>query len=198
MKTRRRGRPAKLNTDEQWIETNVWRIGLELTRDEPAILQARKREGTFVLISNVDSSRKSDEQLLVDYKSQIQVENLFRAVKQPFLMHGIYLKSPKRVQAIAYVLLLALLVYALLQQRVRLGMKTESKPLVLNGVKIASPTGRTILEEFEDVIHVIVHLPDGQVSHRLDGITEGAMRMLKWLHLERREMLRAVGLPETG
>ncbi|UOF91477.1 IS1634 family transposase [Fodinisporobacter ferrooxydans] len=196
---RRRGRPSKNNTYGQLVEKDIWRICIQFNQDDETIARTKQREGTFVLISNVDKSNKSDEKLVTDYKSQIQVENLFRAVKHPFLMYGIFLKNPKRVQAMAYVFLFALLVYAILQQRIRRGLDTESQPLILNGVKILSPTGWTILEEFENVTHIIVRLPDGQTHHRLDGITEGAIRILRWLQLQRKSLLTAAGLQEpTG
>lgn len=197
VETRRRGRPAKDDPDRHLVRQEVWRIQLRVEADTVAVERQRRREGTFVLISNVGPERKSDEMLLRGYKSQIQVENLFRAVKQPYMMHGVFLKTPKRVLAMAYVMLLALLVYALLQQRVRRGLaaEREQNPLVLNGVKVASPTGRTILEEFDSVLHLVIRMPDGQVIHRLQGLTEGGVRMLRWLQLDRRPLLAAVGLP---
>ncbi len=48
--------------------------------DSAAIERQRRWEGTFVPISNVGPERKSDEMLLMGYKSQIQMENLFRVV----------------------------------------------------------------------------------------------------------------------
>lgn len=92
---------------------------------------------------------------------------------------------------VAYVMLLALLAYALLQQRVRRGLALEQAkhPLVLNGVKVASPTGRTIVEEFEIALHMVIRMPDRQVMHRLQGIMELGARILQYFHLKKRPLL---------
>ena len=200
VETRRRGRPPKHDPDRHRVRQAVWQIRLQVETDPAAVERQRCREGTFVLMSNVEPTRRTDEMLLRGYKSQIQVENLFRAVKQPYLMHGVFLKTPKRVLAMAYVMLLALLVYALLQQRVRQGLaaEREQNPLVLNGVKVTSPTGRTILEEFDDVLHLVIRMPDGRVVHQLQGLTEGGVRMLRWLQLNRRPLLTEAGLAPVG
>lgn len=73
----------------------------------------------------------------------------------------------------------------------------EQNPLVLHRIKVASPTGRTILEEFDSVLHLIVRTPDGQVEHRLQGVTEGGIRILRWLQLKRRPLLSAAGASLT-
>ncbi len=194
---RRPGRPPKDDPNRNVVTREVWRIELQVKMDSAALERQRQREGTFVFISNVPAEHRTDEMLLRGYNSQSRVENLFRALKEPYMMHGVFLKSPKRVLAMAYVMLIALLIYALLQQRVRRGLEAERErnPLVLKGVKVASPTGRTILDEFEDVLHIIIRMPDGQVQHRLQGLTEGAVRVLRWLNLQRHPLLPAPGLP---
>jgi transposase len=67
----------------------------------------------------VNGSSVSVLGLLRRYKSQIEVENLFRALKHPYFVHDVFLENDLRVLGLSYVLVIVLLIYALLQHRVR-------------------------------------------------------------------------------
>ncbi|ATY86113.1 hypothetical protein CVV65_15240 [Kyrpidia spormannii] len=136
---RRVGRPRKHDPDSGSVEVVRWRVNFTVEPDTEAIKQRRRRERTFVLISNVPRTRRADDaDLLRDYKGQIEVENLFRALKQPYFVHGIFVKTLKRVLALAYVFLLGLLVYAIIQHRVRQGMREDQQTaLAIAGAKFA-------------------------------------------------------------
>jgi len=57
------------------------------------------------------------------------------------------------VEALAYVLLIALLIFGILERRVREAMKRETEPLILQGkVEAFKPTGKRILEFLETVM----------------------------------------------
>ena len=89
-------------------------------------------------------------------KLKIEVENLFRALKHPYFVHGVFLKNDVRVLGLCYVLVIGLLIYALLQRRVRVRIAEEKTPLRLYGKNFYCPTGKTILEQFD---YVNVMLP---------------------------------------
>ena len=81
-----------------------------------------QRESCFVLISNVTDGI-SDEDLLRTYKGQQVGENSFRTLKGPQLASVIYLKSPARIRVLNMLLTFALLLRALIQYRLREGLK---------------------------------------------------------------------------
>ncbi len=120
-----------------------YRISVDKTsRNEAACQRYRENESCIVLISNVLTG-KSDADILGIYKGQQVVENSFRLLKEPHLASVIYLKNPARIKALTMVLSFALLVRAIIQFRLREGLKefNEENP----GVKLyAGWNGRAL------------------------------------------------------
>jgi transposase len=144
---RRPGRPGKNSPVEE-----VYRLKLQYTTDDDAVQKAKERLSCFVLIANL-KEKYTPYQILKEYKAQNNVETSFKFLKDPLFVGPIYLKKPKRVEALAYVLLIALLLFGILERRVREAMKTESEPLIIPGkVKTFTPTGKKILETLETVL----------------------------------------------
>jgi len=141
------GRPPK--DWEPEYETR-WRIRPQLSRDAEAIYQRKSRASCFVLITNLtDEDEWTDRKVLVEYKNQSTVESQFRFLKKPKVTGPIYLKNPGRVNALAYVFLMALLVYSVIQRRVRRALKQEGETILIVGKKTTSrPTGKKILDRF--------------------------------------------------
>jgi len=90
---------------------------------------------------------KSDIDLLKLYKGQHNVETSFRHLKNPQLASVIYLKNPKRIQALLMLLTFSLLVRAIIQHRLRDGLKQhlEENPTEViysgwNAKELVSPT----------------------------------------------------------
>jgi len=64
----------------------------------------------------------------------------------------LWLRKNERLEAMSYVILMALAVYIILQRRVRRALKEEDEPLKLTGDKKSfEPTGNKILELFKPV-----------------------------------------------
>ncbi|MCP3776774.1 IS4 family transposase, partial [Paenibacillus sp. MZ04-78.2] len=92
-------------------------------------MEAEKRLiSTFVLISNAETSGYSDSDLLRAYKGQDAAETRFRLLKDPQLVDGIYLKTPDRIAALGIVLVMALLLYGILEYRIRQELDKQDKP----------------------------------------------------------------------
>jgi len=178
-KRSRRGRPRK---DEQPVTCRVYRVRLQIGEmDQEAYLEAKRMAQCFVLISNIDSGFSAYD-LLKEYKQQSMVENRFRFIKNPIYVGPIWLKKKGRLEAMCYVILLALAVYIILQQRVRNALLQEEKPLAVTGKKKSfSPTGNKILELFRPV--KIVYIEE-------EG---GAKRFLPKRYLELERALKMIG-----
>lgn len=65
-----------------------------------------------------------NRELLQTYKGQQVVENSFRELKSPSMASMIYFKNPERIQALSMLLSFVLLVRAIIQYRMREGLKT--------------------------------------------------------------------------
>ena len=99
-------------------------------------------------------------QIVKEYKAQSHVKTSFKFLKDPLSVGPIYKKKPERVEALAYILLIALLIFGILECRVREAMKHETEPLVLQGKeKTYKPTGKRILEFLETVLLVTTDDP---------------------------------------
>jgi len=112
----RRGPKTKVKTTETYhIHVN------EIHKNEQAYQSFIQRESCIVIASN--AVHKSDIEIIQAYKGQHVVENSFRALKSPQLASVIYLKSIERIQVLSMLLTFSLLVRALIQYRLREGLK---------------------------------------------------------------------------
>lgn len=177
---RKRGRPSLNASLESKIFYRVQYHGI--SRNEPAVNQLKERASCFVLISNVlNEDNIGDIDLLREYKEQSKVESTFRFLKDPVFVDGIYLKNPQRVVALGYVFLMSLLIFALLQRRVRKNLQKETQPIILPGnIKSFTPTGRMLLELLEPMKTVQLLYSDGlQRTIPQNNLTNNVLRLLK-------------------
>ncbi|MCL1809459.1 MAG: IS1634 family transposase [Clostridiales bacterium] len=123
-------------------------------RDEEACLRHVRNESCFVIISNITDKTTTDRELLETYKGQYAVENSFRQLKGPSLASVIYLKNPKRIQALTMILSFSLLLRALIQHRLRAGLAKRQKdcpgePVYAgwNGRELKNPTFKLLYEQ---------------------------------------------------
>ncbi|SDT35902.1 Transposase [Paenibacillaceae bacterium GAS479] len=152
----KRGRPK---ADERPAMAVQWRITVgELHYEEEALLMQAQKQGLFVLAtSHPESETWTSTRVLQTYKGQAAAETRFRLLKDPVILDAIYLKQPRRVEALGVVFVMALLIYGLLEWRVRENLKQEKEPLILPGKrKSFEPTGEMLLALLKtiQVIHV--------------------------------------------
>ena len=120
---------------------------------------AERAAGRFVLATNqLDEDSESDEQLLVHYKQQQGVERGFRFLKDPlFFASSVFLKTPERIMALSFIMVLCLLVYSLGQRKLRLAL-AEQEETVPNqlGKPTSRPTLRWIFQMLKGVHWVVL------------------------------------------
>ena len=149
-----KGRRSK--TAQPQIEVKYQVKMKNITFNEEKKSQYMKEEACFVLISNVKENI-SDYDLLKTYKGQQVVENSFRLLKAPQLASVIYLKNPERIKALIMILSFSLLIRAIIQYKMREGLKkhNEENPDVIikagwGGRPLKNPTFKLF---FEHAIH---------------------------------------------
>jgi len=117
---------------------------------EPEMLSA----GRFIIATNVLSDKElSNEKMLSEYKAQQSCERGFSFLKSPlFLADSIFLKSPERIEALAMIMGLCLLVYTLAQREIRAALKSLNYTVKNQlGKAINNPTMRWIFQCFQSV-----------------------------------------------
>jgi len=159
----------------------VYRVQTRLRRDSNRIRREMEKASCFVLISRMPPGPEfTDEYILRTYKEQTVVERHFAFLKNPKIVGPVYLKKPQRVEALAYVFLMALLVFSILERRVRRAMKHEEEPLILHGkVKSFNPTGQRILQLLTHMM--VIKLADG--SRQLPDNIPVLERLLRLMSL---------------
>ena len=149
--------PGRRKADASPKITETFKIVVEhLDRNVEACQLFMQNESSFVLISNV-FDELSDRDLLATYKGQQIVENSFRLLKQPQLASAIFLKNPRRINALSMILSFALLIRAIIQHRLREGLNAfkqehPSGKLYVgwNGRELISPTYKLLYEHSFD------------------------------------------------
>ena len=147
------GRPPK---DWEPYKT-VYQITVNIDRDEEAIKARKQQKSCFVLVTTLTDTEEWDgADILELYKDQQTVERRFPVLKDPKRVGPVFLNRPDRVEALGYVLILALLVYSLIERRVRRALAGATEPMKLAGGPTSfRPTGRRVLERFENMLILV-------------------------------------------
>jgi transposase len=155
-----RGRPAK----EAAPQTVGWQIQAWVVVDPAALTQEAQRRAAFIIGTNLlDEQRWPDEAIITLYQEQVVAERGFAFLKDPlFLASSVFVKKPQRIMALAFIMVLCLLVYKLAEVRVR-------QQLATTGQKVpdqlrrptARPTMRWLFQCFEGLDLLHISLSDG-------------------------------------
>lgn len=147
-----RGRPR---LDEELV--TVYSPEATVEQDEEAITEILNQKGKFIVATSfVSKSEYSDEEILVGYKSQQNVEQGFRFLKSPsFFADAVFLKKPSRIMSLVMVMGLALLVYSITEQRLRKTLEDANEPLP---DKYRTPTTRPTLRRVFQIFQGITEI----------------------------------------
>ena len=156
-----------------------YQIEATLSKNEVAISNSIQSAGRFVLATNVlDESILSNSEMISEYKAQQSCERGFGFLKDPlFFADSVFLKTPKRIEALAMIMALCLLVYTLAQRQIRAAL-SSSQSTIQNqlGKPTERPTLRWIFQCFQS-IHLVLFNNDKQISN----LTEHRKYILNFL-----------------
>jgi len=125
-----RGRPNK--NGERSLKEMRYGLTFELDVDEESIRKLRDEAGCFVLITNTPregAGAVDARQLLTIYKDQHMVERNFGFLKDPVFVNALFLKSPKRIEALGLILVLALLIWRLMERTMRANLAADKSKI---------------------------------------------------------------------
>jgi len=138
-------------------QSKYYQILATVAENKDAIEQEMSSAGRFIIATNVLSEKElSKEKMLSEYKAQQSCERGFSFLKNPlFLADSIFLKSPERIEALAMIMGLCLLVYTLAQREIRAALKSLNYTVKNQlGKAINNPTMRWIFQCFQSV-HIV-------------------------------------------
>ncbi|NMA50091.1 MAG: IS1634 family transposase, partial [Tissierellia bacterium] len=176
---KRPGRPSKNPENNRVLKE--YKLQTEIQLDESLIEEHIRRECTFILCSNDLSI--TGEKLLREYKTQSDVEKRFKVLKSPTFMNSLFLKSPHRVEALVYILLISLMMMTVAEKVVRDELKSRGD--VLYGIenrKLKKPSLENVLKIMNRV-RVVTYLDSGKVFRKIINIDESCKKIIKFLKI---------------
>jgi transposase len=97
--------------------------------------------------------------VLQAYKDQHGREQNFAFLKDPLIVNSLFLKKPERIEALGLVLLLALLLWRLMERQMRAHVETTGTPLPGWDKKVTErPTAFMMMTKFAGVLMLKVGL----------------------------------------
>jgi transposase len=157
-------------SDKTKYQECFYQVSATLLKDEAAINSEIQSAGRFILATNIlDENILSNSEMISEYKAQQCCERGFGFLKDPlFFADSIFLKTAKRIEALAMVMALCLLVYTLAQRQMRAAL-LSSKSTVKNqlGKPTERPTLRWIFQCFQS-IHLVALNNEKEISNLTD------------------------------
>src|SRR5665648_236237 len=150
----KRGRPKKSEITE--MET-LYTLHLHSTPVPLEVIEEEERRmGYFVLSTNhEDASELPAEQVLREYKQQSRTELRFKFLKDPMFVDSLFLERPERIEALGYVLLIALFVYMRLEERIRTAVEQQNIRLQpVRGWFTRKPTAKQIILMLQHIVTI--------------------------------------------
>jgi transposase len=166
--SRGRGRPAK--NAPLPATTTEYCVEVEVAADERQAEAVMLREGAFVLV-HTGREPVSAADMLRAYKGQSVVETRFPFLKDPAWADVFFLKLPHRVEALGYVLLLALLVWSIWERRIRANLRQQPERRFRdwNGMVRKNPTAMVCTHMLSGLKMIRMRTAQGWSSWTLAG-----------------------------
>jgi transposase len=148
-----RGRPKK---DQPRQVTQIrYHVNCHLEQKASALEQMKTEAGCFVLLTNVakDGEGADDaKEILSLYKEQHGVEQNFAFLKDPAVVNAIFLKSEERIEALGLILLISLLIWRLIERKLRKHVEETGHPITgWDNRPTTSPTALMITSKFKNI-----------------------------------------------
>jgi len=134
--------PAAARFIQSFVEKDSAQLNFGLLKDK--LRQARKREGRYLLRSNMTTGRSAEE-LWQFYIQLTEVEAAFKNLKDDLALRPIYHQLEQRIEAHIFISFLAYCLHVTLRRRLR-----DLAPGL---------TPRSVLEKFATIQMLDVHLP---------------------------------------
>ena len=147
--------------------------------DETALAREQELEGAYLIKTDIAKGEFPTAKVLEEYKEQIHVERRIGDMKGPLAIAPMFIEKPQRIAGLMQILLWALMALSLMERDVRRSLK--GKPMY--GIypenrPCRAPTGRGILECFEELSIVVVK-HKGETWRRLTELTPVQRQLLK-------------------
>jgi transposase len=179
-----RGRPVKGR--ERIPERYEYVLKTTIHEDPARVEPLRTGAGCFVLLTNMAGEEEtwSARELLSLYKDQNGIEKNFGFLKDPVIVNSLFLKKPERIEVLGLVLLIALLIWRLMEHSMRRYLEESGRTITgWEKRQTKKPTSFMMTTKFASVLLVKA------------GSTRSLARPLKQVQLE---FLKALNVSPTA
>jgi transposase len=149
-----RGRPSAHKPRP--ITARRYRLKTAISPQTERMARMEEEAGCFVLLTNVPTAGElahSARDILTVYKEQHGTEQNYGFLKDPVIVNSLFLKKPERIEALGLILLLALLLWRLMERTMRTYVDTTRTPLPGWDKKATErPTAFMMITKFAGVI----------------------------------------------
>ena len=151
-----RGRPSAHKPRP--VTAMHYRLKTTISTQPERIARMQEAAGCFVLLTNVPTAgdlAHSARDILTVYKDQHGTEQNYGFLKDPVIVNSLFLKKPERIEALGMVLLLALLLWRVMERSMRAYVDTTGTSLTGWDHKATErPTAFMMVTKFAGVIVV--------------------------------------------
>jgi transposase len=179
-----RGRPSLHKP--RAVKAVRYRLQTTMRPQTERLVRMKEEAGCFVLLTNVPTAgalAHSARDILTVYKDQHGTEQNYGFLKDPVIVNSLFLKKPERIEALGLVVLLALLIWRLMERTMRTYVETTNTPLTGWDKKATErPTSFMMVTKFAGVI-VVKLGHHRQLARPLSGVQQ--------------QYLTALGVPAT-
>jgi transposase len=168
-----RGRPS--SHKPRSVTAMRYRLKTTIRPHTERIGRMEEEAGCFVLLTNVPTAgplAHSAREILTVYKEQHGTEQNYGFLKDPVIVNSLFLKKPERIEALGLVLLLALLLWRLMERQMRAHVESTGRPLPGWDKKTTErPTAFMMMTKFAGVLVCKVG-PERQLARPLSAVQQ--------------------------
>ena len=163
--------PGKPGPKTQYKEEENISYRLQWELDDKAIEDLATRDGIFPLITNAGITAA---EVLKAYKNQPYLEKRMYTTKSILNIAPVFLKKPRRIEAMTFLYFIALMIVSLMERNIRKNMaeqQVEKLPILPNGMNTKTPTWNNLNYFFENVHLSLVEKEGRTVQTIIKGVT---------------------------
>jgi len=153
--------------------------------DRDQVQRDAELDGVYLLVAGGPAATLSDAEILSEWKGQHKAERCFRLVNQIFLVAPLFVKTPRRIAALVFLIMVGALVAGLIERQVRRVLAKLQQPiqgLMPEGRDNLRPTVERLFKAFADYSLVQIKNAQGQVVEsrfaRLNPVQEQILKVL--------------------
>ena len=159
--------------------------------DDAQVPRDAERDGVYLLVAGGNAATLSEAESMAEWQGQYKVEHSFRLVNQLFVVRPLFLKTPQRIAALVFLVMVGALMAGLIERQVRRALAALQQPLkglMPEGRDSLRPTVTRLFKAFADYSLV-------QVKEACGRVVESRLARLNPVQAH---ILELLGLPQPA